>query len=221
MFRFDVTGQVGSIAVSASGEVANGECLLVTGPSGAGKTTLLRMLAGLHPIASGEVVLDEEIWNSSGNAVKPEERNVGFVFQDSALFPRMTALQNVAFGIPREQNDGTAADLLERLGLEHLASAKASTLSGGEQQRVAIARAVASSPDLLLLDEPFSALDSDSAKASAEVIARTIEELAIPAIVVGHAPMPHLPIADACLRIDAGNPAVVIATAVAFNQTNS
>ena len=210
MFRFNATGQIGSATVSASGKVASGEALLVTGPSGAGKTTLLRMLAGLHPLTEGSISLGDAHWNSPSLAVPPESRKVGFVFQDSALFPTMTALENVAFGLPRGPMRDLPDDLLASVGLASRKDAKASTLSGGESQRVAICRALARRPSLLLLDEPLTALDSDTAQQTAQVIAANIDELAIPAVIVAHERIPHVRFADTALHLVAGRPAASV-----------
>ena len=210
MFRFSASGQIGSATVSASGEVRSGEALLVTGPSGAGKTTLLRMLAGLHPLTEGSISLGEADWNGPSIAVPPESRNVGFVFQDSALFPTMTALENVAFGLPRGAMRDSPDDLLASVGLASRKDAKAATLSGGESQRVAICRALARGPSLLLLDEPLTALDYETAQQTAQVIAASIEDLAIPAVIVAHESIPHVRFADTALQLEAGRTAASV-----------
>jgi ABC-type sulfate/molybdate transport systems ATPase subunit len=123
------------------------ETVAVVGPSGAGKSTLLRAVAGLAR-SRGTVEVNGRDWSS----LPPERRAVGFVFQDYALFPHLRVRANVAFG-------GPPGDLLERLGISHLADARPAELSGGERQRVALARALARQPEILLLDEPLSALD--------------------------------------------------------------
>jgi len=215
MFEFDVTGEVGGMQVAAAGSVRAGECLLITGPSGSGKTTLVRMLAGLHPITSGTVNLGGVEWQEASGPVPVESRKVGFVFQNLALFPRMSALGNVMFGMPTSGGSAQALELLDSLGLAKQAHERASTLSGGEQQRVAIARALASGPDLLLLDEPFTALDAATAELTSQVVAKTISDHSIPAVAVTHALPPALPIAAEAIRIEAG----VAGTAV--NATNA
>ena len=140
--------------------VGRGEHCLVAGPSGAGKSLLLRMVAGLVRPEAGTILLRGE--DAAG--LPPEARRVGLVFQHYSLFPHLSAVENVAFGLRmrgtgRNEARTEAAAMLGRLGCAHLADRRPATLSGGEQQRVAIARALAAGADLLLLDEPFAALD--------------------------------------------------------------
>ena len=123
------------------------------GPSGSGKTSTLRGLSGLLPLDSGFVKLNDTDWTQ----LPPERRDVGYVFQSSALFPHLTVEQNVAFGA---RDPSAVSKWLTRLKLQHAAQRKPATLSGGEAQRVALARALARGPRVLLLDEPFSSLDS-------------------------------------------------------------
>ncbi|MDN5836714.1 MAG: ABC transporter ATP-binding protein [Nitrosospira sp.] len=135
-------------------------CLL--GPSGCGKTTVLRCIAGFEPISAGEILLNGEAVSHSGFCLPPEQRHIGMVFQDYALFPHLTAVANVGFGLHRMQKRERAsrvAELLQTVGLADAAAKYPHELSGGQQQRVALARALAPRPDLLLLDEPFSNLD--------------------------------------------------------------
>jgi iron(III) transport system ATP-binding protein len=139
-----------------------GEIVCLLGPSGCGKTTLLRIAAGLEPIQQGRIVLDGTIVAEPGREVAPEDRHIGFVFQDYALFPHLSVLDNVGFGLssasPAERR-ARALALLERVGMARHATSFPHRLSGGEQQRVALVRALAPGPRLLLLDEPFSNLD--------------------------------------------------------------
>jgi molybdate transport system ATP-binding protein len=153
--------------------------LALVGPSGAGKSTVLRALAGLVRPASGRIALGGDVWFGPGRWVRPEERPVGVVFQQYALFPHLTVRQNVAFG-------GDPADLLERFGIAHLARARPRELSGGEQQRVALARALARRPRLLLLDEPLSALDAHTRAAVRSELRGLLRSLGLPALVVTH-----------------------------------
>jgi molybdate transport system ATP-binding protein len=134
-------------------------CVALLGPSGAGKTSLLEAVAGLRPAARGRVVVDGETWLSGASALPPEARRVGYVPQDLALFPHLTAGENVAFGAGAA--DGAEVERwTELLGLRGLLQREVRQLSGGERQRVALARALVRRPRLLLLDEPLSALDA-------------------------------------------------------------
>ncbi|MEZ2744812.1 ABC transporter ATP-binding protein [Halopseudomonas bauzanensis] len=135
-------------------------CLL--GPSGCGKTTTLRSIAGFEPVSAGEIRLDGQVLSSPTHNVPPEQRRIGMVFQDYALFPHLTVAQNIAFGINKHpERQRIVAELLELVKLGKLGQRYPHELSGGQQQRVALARALAPEPRLLLLDEPFSNLDGE------------------------------------------------------------
>ena len=136
--------------------------LVLLGPSGSGKSTILRLVAGLEPIDAGEVRIGDELVSAPGRTLPAEQRRIGMVFQDYALFPHLTAGANVAFGLnklSRAERDAQALRWLDRVGLKQRAGAYPHELSGGEQQRVALARALAPKPRAVLLDEPFSGLD--------------------------------------------------------------
>lgn len=160
--RYDQQVIVDGISlVVQSGQIA---CLL--GPSGCGKTTLLRAIAGFEDIASGEIRINGEIVTRPGFRRAPEQRQVGMVFQDYALFPHLTVAENVGFGLHRRswnarEREQRILDLLHTVGLNGAEQRYPNELSGGQQQRVALARALAPRPQLILLDEPFSNLDVD------------------------------------------------------------
>ncbi|MEL6790128.1 MAG: ABC transporter ATP-binding protein [Pseudomonadota bacterium] len=142
-------------------EVAAGEILTVFGPSGCGKTTLLRLVAGHEALQTGSITLDGQTLSSPDAMVPPEERPIGFVFQDYVLFPHLTVAQNIRFGLrdlPVPVQQARLAAQLDQLGLADFANRFPHELSGGQQQRVAIARALARNPKVLLLDEPFASL---------------------------------------------------------------
>lgn len=166
-----------------------GEVLCLLGPSGSGKTTLLRVAAGIEPQAAGRVLLNDREIAGPSVFVPPERRSIGLVFQDFALFPHMTILDNVRYGLTalsREEARREAMNALGRVGLDHYAADYPHVLSGGEQQRVALARALAPRPAVLLMDEPFSGLDSrlkDAVRAETLAILR---ESRATAIVVTH-----------------------------------
>ena len=169
--------------------VEPGEVLCLLGPSGSGKTTLLRIAAGIEPQTEGSVLLNDREIAGPSVFLPPEQRSIGLVFQDFALFPHLTILDNVRFGLTalsREEARKEAMIALSRVGLERYAASYPHVLSGGEQQRVALARALAPRPAVLLMDEPFSGLDSrlkDSVRAETLAILR---ESRATAIVVTH-----------------------------------
>jgi iron(III) transport system ATP-binding protein len=142
-------------------DVEPGSITAVLGPSGCGKTTLLRLIAGFLRPDLGEITLDETILANSSTTVAPERRRIGIVAQEGALFPHLTVAENVGFGIRRAPDrDARVHEWLERVGLLAHATARPNALSGGQQQRVALARALAARPQVVLLDEPFSSLDT-------------------------------------------------------------
>ena len=144
-------------------DVKRGEVLCLLGPSGCGKSTTLRIAAGLERPDSGQVFVGGRLVEGAGRHEPPEARRIGLMFQDYALFPHLTAKQNVAFGLarlPRAERDTRAEDELTRVGMGAFKNAYPHTLSGGEQQRVALARMLVPQPDVVLMDEPFSGLDT-------------------------------------------------------------
>jgi ABC-type glutathione transport system ATPase component len=157
--------------------------LALVGPSGAGKSTVLRAIAGLTRPSVGPLAMEAELWVSTEKGVNrpPEERSVGLVFQEYALFPHMNVRRNVAYG-----GGGRVDELLDRLGIGHLASARPDDLSGGERQRVAVARALARDPRVLLLDEPLSALDAHTKASVRSELRELLGELGLPTVLVTH-----------------------------------
>ena len=154
------------------------------GPSGSGKTTLLRMLAGLERADAGEIQFRQDVWfhATRGLHLPPQQRRAGFLFQEYALFPHLTVAQNVEFAAPR----AVAQKLLDDFGLRAIASSKPRAISGGQQQRVALARALAAQPELLLLDEPLSALDAGTRTRMGYELRRLLLSSGVPSIVVTH-----------------------------------
>jgi len=182
---------------------------VVTGPSGAGKSTLLSTIAGLLRPRAGRVVLGDEVLVDvdAGVFVPPYRRRVGLVFQSLALFPHLTVLENVAFGVDGRHGDGdrqaTARAWLERMRVGGLAGRAPSTLSGGEAQRVALARALAARPRLLLLDEPFSALDAPLRRTLGTELQALVADSGLPTILVTH-DAEDAALGDRRVRMDAG-----------------
>lgn len=162
--------------------------MALTGPSGAGKTTLLKQIAGLLIPEEGKISIHDSVWLDTQNQIKlpPQRRNIGFVFQDYALFPNMTVAENLTFALPKQGDKRIVDELLEATGLNNLAHRKPNQLSGGQQQRVALARALVRKPDLLLLDEPFSAVDPDMRSQLQELILKFHQLYQFTAIIVTH-----------------------------------
>jgi molybdate transport system ATP-binding protein len=179
--------RLGDLELEVELEVAAGECLALAGPSGAGKSSVLRIAAGLLRPRSGRVACGGRVWfDGNGIDLAPEERRCGFVFQDYALFPHLSAWQNVGYGLPRHGRRERALELLDRFGLARRADARPRTLSGGERQRVALARALAPRPEALLLDEPLSALDARTRAAASRELGAVLHEAGVPALLVTH-----------------------------------
>ena len=142
--------------------ILSGERVSILGPSGCGKSTLLRLIAGLERPSEGEIKIKGIEVSSKESLVPPEKRNVGLVVQDKALFPHLSVYANICFGIKKNKTkDDIASELLNLFKIEDLKHKYPHEISGGEQQRVALARSLATDPDVLMLDEPFSALDKE------------------------------------------------------------
>jgi molybdate transport system ATP-binding protein len=189
-----------------------GRVVALLGPNGAGKTTLLRVLAGLQAIDSGRIELDGAVLDDPANGLfaVPEQRSVGFLFQDHLLFPHLSALENVAFGLRARrvaEPAQLAAGWLERVGLADLGSAKPAALSGGQAQRVALARALATSPRLLLLDEPLAALDATTKVAVRRELKQHLAAFAGISILVTHDPLEAAALAQTVFVLENGRPA--------------
>ena len=169
----------------------SGELLALVGPSGSGKSTILRCLAGLHRPTAGSVRCGDAIWFDAGRGidVRPQRRRVGFVFQHYALFPHLSAQDNVSIALqhlPPGERAEKARQWLARTRLDGLEARRPAELSGGQQQRVAIARALAREPQLLLLDEPFSAVDQVTRRKLLRQLIALRRSLAIPIVLVTH-----------------------------------
>jgi molybdate transport system ATP-binding protein len=201
--------QVAPVPLDVHLEVGNNELLALVGPSGAGKTTVLRAIAGLNRPAAGLVRANGVTWFSSEKKifVGPQARAVGLVFQDYALFPHLSALENVAIAlgpVTAEERSARARALLARVRLDGVELRRPGVLSGGERQRVALARALARGPSVLLLDEPFSAVD----RLTREHLKRELSELrgslGIPVVLVTHDISEALALADRVSVLDHG-----------------
>ncbi|PTQ56465.1 MAG: Molybdenum transport ATP-binding protein ModC [Candidatus Carbobacillus altaicus] len=165
------------------------EITALVGPSGSGKTTLLNMIAGLIHPERGMIRFQEQTFYETGKKpIPPEHRQIGYVFQDYALFPHKTVSQNLFYGTPKNEpwSDEEKNELINRAGIGHLLDRYPANLSGGEKQRVALLRALFSRPRLLLLDEPFAALDTDIKASMRRIFLNVWSYQHLPAVIVTH-----------------------------------
>lgn len=179
--------------------VAQGRTTAIVGASGSGKTTLLRLIAGFEAPDAGTIALGGTEVAGPGTLVPAHKRSVGYVAQDGALFPHLSVGQNIAFGLPLRGKAAASrvAELLEMVSMDPLyAKRRPSQLSGGQQQRVALARALARSPELMLLDEPFSALDAGLRVATRRAVSKTLSDAGVTTILVTHDQAEALSFAD-------------------------
>ena len=196
-----------TVITDVSLTVEDGEIVCLVGPSGCGKTTTLRIAAGLEEAQTGRVIIGDRLVADSSVSLPPEERGVGLVFQDYALFPHLSGLGNVTFGLKaraREDAQRRALDMLARVQMTGHAQSYPHTLSGGQQQRIALARALAPDPTLMLMDEPFSNLD---VRLREEVCADTftlLKETGTPTLLVTHDPRQAMRMADRIAVMRAG-----------------
>jgi len=192
----------GTPALAGAGvTVEPGQLVALLGPSGSGKTTLLRVIAGLEVADAGSVAINGRPVAGPGVWVEPEQRHVGMVFQDGALFPHLSVADNVGFGHPAE---GRIDVCLELVGLADRRTAYPHELSGGERQRVALARALAPEPEVVLLDEPFTALDATLRTSLRADVARILRDAGASALLVTHDQQEALSLADVVVMMRAG-----------------
>jgi molybdate transport system ATP-binding protein len=205
----DVHARVGDFRLDATFEVPTGLTVLF-GPSGAGKTRLLRLLAGLDAPVSGRVTLDGEVFDDTATRVHlpVHERRIGMVFQQPWLLPHRSVLSNVALAVregDRPARRQAAHDWLQRVQADEFADRRPTQLSGGQQQRVALARALAGAPRLLLLDEPFNALDAPIRRRLRTLVRDLVDDTGLPALFVTHDVDEAHDLADRVLVADHGS----------------
>ena len=191
-------GSEGEFTLRLKQDVNRGDFIVIMGESGSGKTTLLRIVAGLER-AEGEIFVDEEVWLERRFSLPIQKRNVGFVFQDYALFDNLSVKENLLFVNP---DDSLARRLMEMTGIAGLSSRNVRRLSGGQKQRVALARALMRRPKLLLMDEPFSALDPRMRKDLREKIRRLHAEFGTTTLMVSHDIIEAKHLADSVWFVD-------------------
>lgn len=203
--RHQLQGAGGAIALDVRAELAAGSFAALFGPSGAGKTSVLRMLAGLLQPKEGRIAVNGVTWFDSTRGINlpPQKRPIGFVFQDYALFPNLSVRQNIGYAVAAA-DAGWVDELLELTGLSALASRHPGQLSGGQKQRVALARAVARKPQLLLLDEPLSALDMELRGELQDELSALHRRLGLTTVMVSHDLGEVFKLAQHVLQIDAG-----------------
>nr|WP_221307484.1 ATP-binding cassette domain-containing protein [Rhabdobacter roseus] len=227
--RHSLSTATGQVPLKVDFRVRAGQIVALTGPSGAGKTTLLRLLAGLVRPQVGIIKVGNETWLDTEKKIQvpPQQRRVGFVFQDYALFPHLTVRQNLTFALEKGQNPAVVDELLSQTELGQLAHRKPAQLSGGQQQRVALARALVrqlaepsvAGPRVLLLDEPLSALDRDMRLRLQELLLQWHRRYQLTIILVTHDLAELFRLADHVLVLEEGklvregSPAAVYAQA--------
>lgn len=184
--------------------IGHGEIAAIGGPSGSGKTSILRILAGLEKLHSGSITVAEKLMCSNTMHLEPEQRGMGMVFQDLALFPHLTVAKNIAYGLfkkNKDEKESIIKDMLELISLPDYGDKYPHQLSGGQQQRVAIARALAPQPHLLLLDEPFSGLDAHLKSRIRTEIKEILKQASMTSIFVTHDQEDIDELADQVLRL--------------------
>ncbi|MFZ2113465.1 MAG: ABC transporter ATP-binding protein [Solirubrobacteraceae bacterium] len=184
--------------------VPAGSITAVLGASGSGKTTMLRLIAGFEQLDSGTIAIAGQLLDDGQRSVRPQQRGVGYVPQDGALFPHLTVLGNVGFGLARKERERATRRLLELVGLEGLERRYPHELSGGQQQRVALARALAIEPSVVLLDEPFSSLDASLRAELGRDVARILRAAATTTVLVTHDQNEALALADQIAVLEGG-----------------
>lgn len=188
--RFSKTllGNKGKFCLEIDKHITFGEFVALFGKSGAGKTSILRILSGLDDVDNGYIRVGNEVWLDSqkGIFLPPQKRRIGFVFQNYALFPHLNVYQNICFGLQNKRDEGFANELIELMDLHSLKKARISQLSGGQSQRVALARALSQRPQILLLDEPFSALDVGMARTLQNELKKIHQHFKLTTLLVSH-----------------------------------
>ncbi|MFT0533606.1 ABC transporter ATP-binding protein [Castellaniella hirudinis] len=185
--------------------IPEGSVMALLGPSGCGKTTLLRLMAGFDPLDEGEIAFGDRIMASARAFVPPEQRNIGYVPQEGTLFPHLTVEGNIRFGLPRHAGRRQRVnEVLALTGLSGLGARYPHELSGGQQQRVALARALAPGPSLVLLDEPFNALDLDLRRSLCEEVVHVLRQTGTTTVLVTHDPGEAFAVSDQLAVMQAG-----------------
>ena len=199
-------GAEGDMHLDLNFQVAKGEFITIYGPSGAGKTSLLRMIAGLMDPDKGVIKVNNIVWYDSNNKknLSSQKRNLGVVFQDYALFPNMTVKENLEYAIPKSHSGSGVGAVMDMMEIKALQDRKPDTLSGGQKQRVAMARALVQKPEILLLDEPLSALDNKIRFKLQDYLQKAHKELSLTTILISHDIGEVIKLSDRVIVLDYG-----------------
>lgn len=221
-FTKTLDGGAGSFDLELKLAIEAGAFTTIYGASGAGKTSTLRMISGLMTPDRGSLVVNNEVWYDSSKKInkKAQERSIGFVFQDYALFGHMTVLENLIFAKGKKDGTNTIEELLEVMELQQLQHRKPETLSGGQKQRVALARALVQKPKLLLLDEPFAALDNTIRFKLHEYLKRVHERYDLTTILISHEVGEIIKLADKVVCLEQGRISKIGSPDTVFTNQN-
>ena len=221
-FTKTLDGGAGSFDLELKLALEAGQFTTIYGASGAGKTSTLRMISGLMTPDRGSLVVNNEVWYDSSKKInkKPQERSIGFVFQDYALFGHMTVLENLIFAKGKKDGTNSIDELLEVMELQQLQHRKPETLSGGQKQRVALARALTQKPKLLLLDEPFAALDNTIRFKLHEYLKRVQERYDLTTILISHEVGEIIKLADKVVCLEQGKISKIGSPDTVFTNQN-
>ena len=196
----------GDLPLDINLQINNGELITIEGHSGAGKTTILRLIAGLIEPDKGKIIVDKKEWLNTENKIflPPQKRNVGFVFQDYSLFPNMTVYENIKFALNGDMDITHVNEIIEMMELEFLRDRYPSNLSGGQKQRASLARAIVRKPEILLLDEPLSALDNEMRLKLQDYILKVHRLFNLTTILVSHDISEIFKMSDRVIRLNRG-----------------
>ncbi|GGX11966.1 ABC transporter ATP-binding protein [Aquimarina muelleri] len=201
-----LSAATGEMLLDINMQIEQGKLVTLYGSSGAGKTSILRMIAGLLQADTGTITVHQKTWlnTSTGICLKPQQRKIGFVFQDYALFPNMTVKENLLFALEKNQDKQIVKELIEIIELEDLQNRKPNNLSGGQKQRVALARALVRKPEILMLDEPLSALDKKMRIKLQDYILKVHKKFNITTLLISHDISEVIKMSDTVFMIENG-----------------
>lgn len=196
----------GTMNLDVDFHITNGKLLTLYGKSGAGKTTILKIIAGLLKPDRGSIIVNNNIWYDEDKNInlRTQKRNIGFVFQEYSLFPNMSVRENLTFALTKGQDEKIVSDLIEIIDLGDLQNRNPDTLSGGQKQRVALARTLVQRPEILLLDEPLSALDDDMRIRLQQYVLKVHQEFKLTTILISHDISEIIKMSDYLMELDHG-----------------